>query len=385
MIDFDFSTSRRVIFRSGAINDIGRIAGEIGKKTLLVTGFHNQAAFQVKQNLISRGIEVIDYLRIGEPTIQTIKEGLKFAKNANINLIVACGGGSSIDTGKAISALMNNPGQLEDYLEIVGKGKKLSNSYIPLIAIPTTAGTGSEVTRNAVIRIQEKGIKVSLRGITLIPKIAIIDPELTLHLRPEITANTGMDALSQLIESYLTIKSNPLTDALCVEGMKRTIRSLEKAYNSGDDLVAREDLCIASLFSGIALANSGLGSVHGIAGVIGGLINAPHGALCARLLPYAYKINENLIIKENKESPLYKKIVIIHRLISGSKAFKSNQVVDYFENIVDKLKIKKLGDYGIEKRDFSHIISISINSSSMKGNPVCLESRQIRSILENAL
>ena len=385
MIQFDFSTSPRIIFHSGMVKDVGKVANEFGTKALLVTGTHIQIASSIKQYLVSSGLNVTEFVREGEPTNQTIKDGVKLAKSAGIDLVIACGGGSSIDAGKAISALMTNQGELEDYLEVVGKGLPVSNQAAPLIAIPTTAGTGSEVTRNAVIRILSHGIKVSLRGQKIIPRVAIIDPELTLQLPPQITAYTGMDALAQLIEPFLTLKSNPLTDAICLEGMKRSKRSLLKAFESGDDITAREDLSLASLFSGIALANSGLGAVHGIAGVIGGMTPAPHGALCARLLPYVFEANAHFIAEVDRESSANKKMIMIGKVLLDSEAHDINETIDYLKDLVEKLKIDHLQSFGVHAKDFPAIIEHSLSSSSMKGNPVPLSREQIKRILEKAL
>jgi len=384
MNQFDFSTSPRILFRSGAVKDIGKVASEFGKKALLVTGTHIQVASSVKQYLVLSGFTATDFIREGEPTDQTIKDGVKLAKSLRIDLVVACGGGSSIDTGKAISALLTNPGELEDYLEVVGKGLPLLNQAAPFIAVPTTAGTGSEVTRNAVIRILGQGIKVSLRGQKIIPRIAIVDPELTLQLPPEVTAYTGMDALTQLMEPYLTFKANPFTDSLCLEGMVRSTKSLVKAFESGEDITAREDLSLASLFSGIALANSGLGGVHGIAGVIGGMTPAPHGALCARLLPYVFEMNANLISQESKDSIAYEKLKVITRILLDSDTHEFGETVKYLEKLAEQLKIGRLQAYGVNAKDFPFIVENSLSSSSMKGNPVLLNSEQLQRILEKA-
>jgi alcohol dehydrogenase class IV len=385
MIQFDFSTSPRILFRLGAIKEIGKIASEFGNRVLLVMGKHLQVASAAIQNLIESGFTITEYIREGEPTDQIIKDGLNLAKSAGVDMVVACGGGSSIDTGKAISAMMTNPGELEDYLEVVGKSLPLLNQAAPFIAIPTTAGTGSEVTRNAVIRIISHGIKVSLRGQKIIPRIAIVDPELTLGLPPEVTAYTGMDALTQLIEPYLTLKANPLSDALCLEGMKLSRKSLLKAFDSGNDLSAREDLSLASLFSGIALANSGLGGVHGIAGVIGGMTPAPHGALCARLLPYVFEVNASLIHRAGKDSATYEKLLLIGRILLDSDSHEIDKTVKYLEDLGRKLKIGGLQSYGVNAKDFPSIIEHSLTSSSMKGNPVALSKEQIKRILEKAL
>jgi alcohol dehydrogenase class IV len=385
MTQFDFSTATRILFRSGAVKDIGKVAAEFGKNVLFVTGKHIQISTSVKQNLAENGFVVTEFVREGEPSDQTIKEGVRLAKGCRIEMVIACGGGSSIDTGKAISAMLTNPGELEEYLELVGKGLPLVNQAAPFIAIPTTAGTGSEVTRNAVIRILSHGVKVSLRGQKIIPRVAIVDPELTLALPPDVTGYTGMDALTQLIEPYLTLKANPLSDALSIEGIKRSKKSLLKAYHSGNDISAREDLSLASLFSGIALANSGLGGVHGIAGVIGGMTPAPHGALCACLLPYVFESNAELITQNSKKSSAYEKLLTIGRILLDSEPNEMGDIVKYLEELAEILNIGRLKSFGVNEKDFPAIIDYSMTSSSMKGNPVSFSKEQIKRILEKAL
>ena len=205
--------------------------------------------------------------------------------------VIGFGGGAALDAAKAIAILMTNPGDVTDYLEIIGRGKTLTEPPVPCIAIPTTAGTGSEVTRNSVIASREERVKVSLRSPLMLPKVVVVDPELTYDLPPAITASTGVDALTQLIEPFVCSRANPLTDGLCQEGIERVARSLRRAFESAGrgeapaDAAAREDMAVASLFGGLALANAGLGAVHGLAAPLGGMIGAPHGAVCAALLP----------------------------------------------------------------------------------------------------
>ena len=290
-MNLDFSTSNRIIFYPGSIKSIMELLSEFGNKVLIISGSKsNRLAYLVK-NLDPSKIIYQVFQTSGEPTIDSVKEGIGKALEFRIDALVAIGGGSVIDAGKAISAMLTNPGELEEYLEIVGQGKPILNRAKPLIAIPTTAGTGSEVTRNAVIKVPSKKIKVSLRGRKIIPEIALIDPNLTLDTPPEITASTGMDALSQVIEPYISKKGNPFIDLLCEDAIKKVSDSLLRAYMMGSDHASREKMCWVSLFGGIALANSGLGAVHGFAGVIGGMHDIPHGVICARLLPYVFEIN----------------------------------------------------------------------------------------------
>ena len=215
-----------------------------------------------------------------------VRQGVELARREQCDLVIAFGGGSAIDAGKAIAALLANGGELTDYLEVIGKGQPLRHPSVPFIAVPTTAGTGSEVTRNAVLASAEHQVKVSMRSPLMLPRLAVVDPELTLELPPAVTASTGLDALTQLIEPYVSIRANPLTDGFCLEGLRRVSRSLRRAYHAGRDITAREDMSLASLLGGLALANAGLGVVHGFAAPVGGMFHAPHGAICAALLPH---------------------------------------------------------------------------------------------------
>ena len=225
----------------------------------------------------------------GEPSVEVVQAGCEIVRQHASDFIIAFGGGSVIDAGKAISGLSANAGDIFDYLEVVGKGQALENPARPMVAIPTTAGTGSEVTRNAVITVAEKGMKASLRSPYLLPKLAVIDPELTYSLPIDITASTGMDALAQVLEPYVSKKRNPLVDLYCEAGMKKAGKSLFTAYQDGKNVLARNDMCFASLMGGLALANAGFGAVHGFASPIGGMFRAPHGVICARLLPQLWR------------------------------------------------------------------------------------------------
>ena len=255
----------------------------------------------------------------GEPTVEVIEAGLEQARDHHSELVISLGGGSVIDAGKAIAALLTNPGQIYDYLEVVGKGKPLTNPSVPYIAIPTTAGTGSEVTRNAVITVADQRVKVSLRSPSMLPRLAIVDPELAFGLPPEITAFTGLDALTQLIEPFLSNAANPMTDALCREGMRYAARSLRQAHDHGDDPEAREGMALASLFGGLALANAKLGAVHGFAGPIGGMFPAPHGAICARLLPLVVEGNLKAIRSRAAQASTLDRFIEMSRLLTGDQ------------------------------------------------------------------
>jgi alcohol dehydrogenase class IV len=284
-----------------------------------------------------------------------------------------------IDTGKAVAALLTNGGDPLDYVEVIGKGQPLTKASAPYMAIPTTAGTGAEVTRNAVLGSPEQRVKVSLRSAFMLPRLALVDPELTYDLPAQLTATTGMDALTQLIEAFVSVKANPLTDAICREGMMRAARSLRRAYEHGDDVPARQDMCVASLFGGMALANAGLGAVHGLAGPLGGMFDAPHGALCAALLPHVMEVNRGMIRGPAGRGAVSAPTEIVKRFEEVAKT------VGDLGELVRALKIPPLRQYGVKRGDFAAIIERSKSSSSMKGNPLPLRDEELREILERAL
>ena len=245
------------------------------------------------------------------------------------DVIIGLGGGSAIDTGKAIAALLTNPGDPLDYLEVIGRGQALHATPLPYIAIPTTAGTGSEVTRNAVLASPEHRVKVSLRSPLMLPRVAIVDPELTYSLPPAITASTGLDALTQLIEPYTCNSPNPLVDAICREGMQRAARSLKRAYQDGNDVAAREDMSIAALFGGLALANAKLGAVHGFAGPLGGLFPAPHGMICARLLPLIVEANVRALQERKPNTSVLQRYAEVAQLLTGRSTAGASDAIEW--------------------------------------------------------
>lgn len=361
---FEFATAQRIIFGPGSIQQLPGILREFSGKGLLVTGRINRV------EKFCPGLEVIKCS--GEPQIDFVQ---KAAASTDASFVVAIGGGSVIDTGKAISALLTNREDIYDYLEVIGQGKPLTNPPVPFIAIPTTAGSGAEATRNAVLRDSVKEVKVSLRSPMMLPKVAIIDPELTFDLPASLTAATGMDALTQLIEPFVSSKANPLTDALCIEGITRVARALRRAVSHPHDLSARTDMSLASLFGGIALANAGLGAVHGFAAPIGGMFGAPHGVVCAALLPSAFKVNSRVSSSE--------KFKEVARLLTGTSDI--DAAVTWLEDLCRDLGIPKLREYEVRPVFAKKIVAAAKQTSSMKGNPVQISDEQLHEILEAAL
>jgi alcohol dehydrogenase class IV len=313
------------------------------------------------------------------------REGVQAARDQAADVIVGFGGGAAIDTGKAISALLTNPGDPLDYLEIIGAGKPLVNPAAPYIAIPTTAGTGAEVTMNAVLAAAEQRLKVSLRHPSMLPRIALVDPTLTYTLPPAITASTGMDALTQVIEPFVSNKANPLTDALCREGIKRAGRSLRRAYQHPDDPIAREDMALASLFGGLALANAKLGAVHGFASPIGGMFPAPHGAVCAVLLPHVMEANIRALEMREGASSTLRRYDEIAQILTGDQTARALDGARWVRALTADLSIPPLSTYGITRDDLPVIAEKAASASSMQGNPVKLTHDELIAILSAAL
>lgn len=382
---FEFATAARILFGAGTLTETAATASGLGTRVLLVVGKSARRATRLIDSLTGSGLPVKLFHVEGEPTVETALAGVEAARKVGCDLVIGLGGGSALDAGKAIAALLTNPGEPLDYLEVVGKGQPLIQPPAPYIAIPTTAGTGAEVTRNAVLAVPEKRVKVSLRSPLMLPRLAIVDPELTYGLPPDVTASTGLDALTQLIEPFLSNASNPLTDSLCREGIQRAARSLRKACENGADPQAREEMCLASLFGGLALANAKLGAVHGFAGPLGGMFPAPHGALCARLLPFVFETNLAALQERAPDSPTLARFDEVARLLTSKPKARAADGIRWLKQVVKTLKIPALKKYGIQKSDFPAIIAQAQKASSMKGNSIELNESELASILEKSL
>jgi alcohol dehydrogenase class IV len=301
-------------------------------------------------------------------------------------VIVSLGGGSALDTGKAIAALLTNPGGALDYLEVIGRGRALENDPAPFVALPTTAGTGSEVTRNAVLASPEQRVKVSLRSPRMLARLALVDPELTHSLPPAVTASSGLDALTQLIEPFVTPAANPLTDAICREGIPRAARALPRAYADGGDAEARADMALASLLGGLALANAKLGAVHGLAGPLGGwLPGAPHGALCACLLPIVTEANVRALEAREPRSPALAHYAEVAAMLTGQPEAGAGEAAPWLAKLVADLAVPPLREYGLTSADIGELVPQAQKANSMRGNPITLTDAEVAEILERAL
>ena len=386
---FEFATATRIVFGPGTLGELGPAAAEMldaaqARRALVVTGLTPEASEPVLAVLGAQHIDCLTLAVGNEPTTGLVREGTAQAQRDGCGLIVGFGGGSALDAGKAIAALVTNGGDPLDYLEVIGRGRPLVKPSLPYMAVPTTAGTGAEVTRNAVLVSPEHQVKVSLRSPLMLPRLALVDPELTYSLPPALTASTGLDALTQLIEPYVSSRANPMIDALCREGIGRVARSLHRAYASSDP-EARVDMSLASLFGGLALANAGLGAVHGFAAPLGGMFPAPHGAVCAALLAQVMDVNLRAIRERAPESPALLRYEEIARLLTGRDTAAAADGIAWVQQTCARLHVPPLRTYGVTATHFDALAAKAAAASSMRANPIQLTADEMRQILIRAL
>ncbi|MCS7315122.1 MAG: iron-containing alcohol dehydrogenase [Bryobacterales bacterium] len=384
-MQFEFATAARIVFGCGTVREIAPAARSFGRRVLLVTGCPDEIVAPVEEGLRSAGLETLRFEVHGEPTLDLVRQGVARAREADCEALVAVGGGSAIDAGKAIAALLTNGGDPLDYLEVIGQGRPLRVPSLPWIAVPTTAGTGAEVTRNAVLSSPEHKVKASLRSPLMLARLAVVDPDLTLDLPPDVTSSTGLDALTQLIEPYVSIRANPMTDMFCREGMRRAARSLERACRHPKDRDARTDMSLASLLGGLALANAGLGAVHGFAAAIGGAFDAPHGAVCAGLLPHVMRVNIRALRARAPGSPQLERYREVAQILTGRNEAQPEDGAAWAADLVGRLGVLMLRAYGIRREHVAVLVENAARASSMKGNPVALTAEELTEIIEAAL
>ncbi len=381
----DFATAGRVLFGPGVLKEAVPEAARMGSRALLVTGRDSERGSSVVRSLAEAGVSSIPLAVVGEPTLDLVRDGVRSAREQACDLVIAFGGGSAIDAGKAIAALLANDGDVTDYLEVIGAGKPLVRSSAPFIAIPTTAGTGSEVTRNAVLASREHRVKASLRSQSMLPRLAVVDPELTLDLPPSLTASTGLDALTQLIEPLVCARANAMTDMFCIEGIRLASRALPRVFRDGQDREARSEMSLASLLGGLALANAGLGVVHGFAAPVGGMFPAPHGAVCAALLAGGMDVNIRALRSRAPQSEALRRYETVARILTGNSAAAAEDGVRWVQETCAALGIPPLRIYGIADTDVPALVANASRASSMKSNPILLTSDELREVLTRAL
>jgi alcohol dehydrogenase class IV len=375
-VQFDFATAARIVFGWGTAAQLPALAGGFGERPLVVTG---------QRRRFADSLDATVFPVAGEPTVEVVREGANAARGARCDVVIGIGGGSAIDSAKAIAALATNSGDPLDYLEVVGRGKPLETPPLPFIAAPTTAGTGSEVTRNAVLGSPEHGVKASLRSPLMLAKVALIDPELAVDLPPDVTASTGLDALTQLIEPYVSVRRNPMTDMFCTEGMHRVAQALSAAYRDGSERVARESMSFAALLGGLSLANAGLGVVHGFAAPIGGVFDAPHGAVCAALLPHGMSANIRALRRRDSSGEALGRYMRIAAILTGDDSATAEDGAVWVGHLCRELNIRPLRDFGVSTRDAEPLADKAAKASSMKGNSIPLTREELIEVVEAAL
>jgi alcohol dehydrogenase class IV len=382
---FEFATATRVLFGPGSLAELGEIARPLGKRALVVSGRSPERAERASERLHAEGLETVPCSIPHEPTVDDVRQGAALARRQECELVVAVGGGAVLDGGKAIAALLANDGDPLDYLEVIGRKRALARPSAPWVAIPTTAGTGAEVTRNAVLASPEHRLKASLRSPLMLARVALVDPDLLSGLPPGVIAASGLDALSQLIEPFVSLKANPMIDTLCREGLARSARSLRRAYEGDLRPEVREDLALASLFGGFALANAGLGAVHGLAAPIGGSLDAPHGAVCAALLPAVMEVNIRALGARAQASPALARYDEIAGIVTGSAGARCGDGVEWVRNLVRALAVPGLAHFGLTESEIAPLVARARSASSMRGNPIELADNELTEVLERSL
>lgn len=385
-MQFSLLLPQKVVFGWGKRREFGALAAELGATATVVYGsrtLHGSPLWtELMAALEEHGVQVLSQVSIHrEPTIEDVDAATAqvLSNSSPVDIVIGIGGGAAIDLAKAVSAMATNEQSesVRDYLEGVGKGLSIENTPLPMLAVPTTAGTGSEATKNAVISVADPPCKKSLRSEKMVPKIVLIDPELSVSVPPRVTAASGMDAITQLIESYISSRATPLTQSLCIEGLKHALPNMKRAYVDGTDQPARTAMGYAAFLSGVSLANSGLGMAHGIAAALGAHCDVPHGLACAALLPIALRTNQTV---SRKQQVVLGKLFAKNPHLSKEDAIAAS--ISYIETLCDDLSIpKRLRDLGVCKEQLNDIVTGS-RGNSMNGNPRALTHEELNSILE---
>lgn len=382
---FEFASAGKIVFGPGSSTGLGKHCRPWMQRALVVVGKGAARHAALLDALKSAEIELTLVTVTGEPTITQVDAWTKLAREAACNGVVSIGGGSVIDAAKAVAALVNNPGGALDYVEVIGRGKALTNPSLPHVAVPTTAGTGAEVTKNAVLGSTEHAVKVSLRSNSMLPVTAVVDSRLCHSLPPAITAATGLDAFTQVIEPFLSPFANRFTDALCEKAIPLVPKALRAAVNDGNDVQARDDMAFVSVSGGLALANAKLGAVHGLAGPLGGMFDAHHGAVCGRLLPQALRVNLAALRQRAPDSPSLERHQRLAALLTGDATAPPEAAIDIVSELARDVQTVPLANYGVGPAHFDELVTKAQNSSSMKGNPIVLTRDEVASILLAAL
>lgn len=380
MTTFDLALPRRVLFGPGRADELAGLLPALGSRVLLCTG-----SDPARHRHLLGDVEPVAVVRVTrEPLVDDARAALDEARAAGADAVVAIGGGSVLDLAKAVAVLLGNGTDPLDHLEVIGRGLPIEKPAVPYVAVPTTAGTGAEATANAVLASPEHGRKASIRSPHMLAAVALVDPLLTLGCPPAVTASSGLDALTQCLEPFVSPKANPATDAVAADGLRRGARSLRRAYEHGDDRDAREDMALCSLFGGIALANAKLGAVHGVAGVVGGMVDAAHGAVCAALLAPVVEANVRALHERDPGSPALDRYAGVARLLTDDVGASVEDGVAWLRETVTALQVPSLGKVGLAPDRYAEVAEKSAKSSSMQGNPIALTGDEIVAVLEAA-
>jgi alcohol dehydrogenase class IV len=379
---FEFATAGRILAGAGRAVELPGVVAGLGSRVLVCTGADPARHGGLLAGL---GRPATVFAVAGEPTVDLVRAGVAAAREHGADVVAAVGGGSVIDLGKAVAMLLGNGGDPLDYLEVIGSGRPIAQPAVPCVAVPTTAGTGAEVTANAVLASPAHGLKASLRSPLMIPRVALVDPELTVSCPPRVTAASGLDALTQCLEPFVSVRANPLTDGLAREGLRRAAAGLRAAYADGRDLAARADMAMCSLLGGIALANAKLGAVHGLAGVIGGTADVPHGMACAALLAPVIAANVRALRSGPPGHPALDRYTEAARLLTGRPAASIDDGLAWIRETVSLLAVPGLAAFGIGPQHADGIAAKAAGSSSMQGNPVALTHSDLSAAVRQAL
>ena len=382
MTAFEFATAGRIVFGAGRAAELPGLLAGLGSRVLVCTGADPERHAGL---LASLELPAEVFPVKGEPTIEEAQTATAAAREHGADVVAAIGGGSVIDLGKAVAMLLGNGGDPLDYLEVVGAGQKITKPAAPCVAVPTTAGTGAEVTANAVLASPEHRLKASLRSPLMIPRVALVDPRLTLSCPPPVTAASGLDALTQCLEPFVSIRANPVTDGLAAEGLRRAASGLRAAYADGGDLGARADMATCSLLGGLALANAKLGAVHGLAGVIGGTAAVPHGVACAALLAPVIETNVRALRSVDRGDPVLDRYMTAAQLLTGRPTASIEFGVAWIRETIALFGMPGLAAFGIGPQDADDIAAKAAVSSSMQGNPIALSHGELHAIVLEAL
>ncbi|ADG73447.1 iron-containing alcohol dehydrogenase [Cellulomonas flavigena DSM 20109] len=366
----EFVTAGRVVLGAGTAADVPGLVAGLGERVLVVAG---------RSADVSALTGATVHRHRGEPDVESVRAAVAVARDVRPDVVVGWGGGSVLDLAKCVAVLAPGTSDVLDHLEVVGRGLPLPDAALPVVAVPTTAGTGAEVTANAPVRVPQRGVKASLRGRGMLPAVAVVDPLLTLACPPALTAASGVDALTQCLEAFTTPFATPLTDPLARDGLVRAGRSLRRVVEHGDDVDARTDLSVAALLSGMALANAKLGAVHGLAAALGGRLGAPHGQVCAAVL--APTTAANVAALRRTGAPGLGRYDAAAVALTGRTGARADDAVAWLEDLVTALGVPGLGDLGLARADVPDVVADALAASSTRGNPVALTAEELTEVV----